>query len=377
MATRQQLLDKVKISPKKLAAALDSPKQCAKAINLVYVSDAKKGIARIKKGKHFSYSLNNKKISDKAILERIKKLVIPPAWKDVWICQFENGHLQATGYDTLNRKQYRYHNLWSSFRNHTKFYRLSEFGKSLPLIRKQLNKDLAGSELSVNKVLATVICLMEQTGIRIGNSNYEKLYGSFGLTTLRNRHVDIHGDNIRFSFKGKKGVSHKITLKSKKLARIAKQCRDIPGRELFQYYDQKGNHHAIDSGMVNEYLKAISGKDFTTKDFRTWIGTKTALGALKKMNATGTKAEFKKSIISVIDEVASQLGNTRSVCKKYYIHPTLIRLAENNELNKYFSKPQKLKNPIHRLQLSADEKLLLYILDQEGLEQEGLGLTGN
>ena len=355
----------IKVPLNKIEAMLNDPKQCAKAISLVYVSDAKEGICRIKKGKQFSYSLGNKKITDKEILDRIKKLVIPPAWKKVWICQLENGHLQATGFDALNRKQYRYHNLWSSFRNQTKFYRLCEFGKSLPAIRKQINRDLAEPGLSINKVLATVISLMEQTSIRVGNKNYEKLYGSFGLTTLKNKHVNIHVDKIQFSFKVKKGVVHNITLNNKKLARIAKQCRDIPGKELFQYYDQEGKHHPIDSGMVNDYLRAITGKDFTTKDFRTWIGSKTALEALKNIDLTGTKVQTKNNIIAVVDEVAAHLGNTRSVCKKYYIHPILLELAERNELAPYFFKTKKIKASIQKLSLSTDEKLLLSILEQE------------
>ncbi len=353
------------ISPKKIIAALNDPRKSAQAINLVYARDNQPGISRIKKGKEFYYYIGKKKLRNKAALERIKKLVIPPAWKNVWICQLENGHLQATGIDALNRKQYRYHNSWNSFRNTTKFYRLHEFGKTVPDIRKHVKKDLAKPGLPVEKVLATIVDLMEQTSIRVGNNSYEKLYGSIGLTTLKDKHTSISGDKIRFIFKGKKGVAHNISLKNKKLARIIKQCRDIPGKELFQYYDNEGNHKAIDSGMVNDYLKSITGKDFTTKDFRTWIGTVKALGAFKKLEVTETKVQIKQNMIKVLDEVAAHLGNTRAVCKKYYVHPVILELCESNTLHEYFSKPEKIKQSISKLPLMQEEKLLLHIIEQQ------------
>ncbi|WP_039917220.1 DNA topoisomerase IB [Cellvibrio mixtus] len=355
----------IKIPAKKIIAALNDPQKSAQAINLVYVQDSQAGISRIKRGNGFCYYLGKKELRNKAILDRIKKLVIPPAWKNVWICQHENGHLQATGVDTLNRKQYRYHNLWNSFRNTTKFYRLYDFGKTVPAIRQQVKKDLEKPGLPVEKVLAAVVYLMEQTSIRVGNSSYEKLYGSVGLTTLKDKHTTINGDHIRFVFKGKKGVAHNISLKNKKLARIIKQCRDIPGKELFQYYDEDGNHKAIDSGMVNDYLKSITGKDFTTKDFRTWIGTVKALGAFQALAVAETKTQLKQNIINVLDEVAAHLGNTRAVCKKYYVHPVILELCESNKLHEYFSKSTNIKKSLGKLRLMQEEKLLLHIIEQQ------------
>lgn len=370
MATSTSSPKEIKLSPKKITAALKSPEQCAKAINLVYISDKQDGITRVKKGKTFSYLIGNKKITDKITLERIQKLVIPPAWTQVWICPKENGHLQATGLDALKRKQYRYHNLWNSFRNQTKFYRLSDFGKQIPKIRKQVKKDLAKTGLPLEKVLATVISLMEQTSIRIGNNDYEKRYGSYGLTTLKDKHAKIAGDKINFIFKGKKGVHHNITLKNKKLARIVKQCRDIPGKELFQYYDEDGNHKSIDSGMVNDYLRTITGGDFTTKDFRTWIGSVKTICEFRALYAEAleieTKTHTKQNLLSILDAVAAHLGNTRSVCKKYYIHPIIIRLCEDASLHHHLLQSSPAKH-INKLMLSAEEKLLLHIIEQQAV----------
>lgn len=363
----------IKLSVKKLKAVLADPQKAAKAINLIYVQDKQPGISRLKEGESFCYYLGKKKLRDQLTLERIRKLAIPPAWESVWICELENGHLQATGLDARKRKQYRYHPLWSSFRNHTKFYRLYEFGKCVPAIRKQVEKDLAKPGLPVEKVLATVVYLMEQTSIRIGNSAYEKLYGSFGLTTLKDKHVKISGDKLQLAFIGKKGIAHNISLKSKKLARIVKQCRDIPGKELFQYYDAEGNHKAIDSGMVNDYLKSITGQDFTAKDFRTWIGTIQAIRAFREIEACKniedcvSQAEIKKNILRVLDEVAAHLGNTRAVCKKYYIHPTIIELYECSELDKYCQKIESIKKSIDHALLADEERLLLFILEEKGL----------
>src|SRR6187551_2736837 len=242
---------------KKLA---QDPVATAKAVQLVYVNSKDEGIERAGAGKGFKYLFRNKIVKDKATLKRIRSLVIPPAWKNVWICRIAEGHLQATGLDVLNRKQYRYHPLWNELRNKTKFYRLPSLGKMLPAIRQQLENDLALPGLPKNKVLAAVVSLMDKTGIRIGNEFYEKLYGSFGLTTLKDKHADIKGSTLKFSFRGKKGVEHCISLKSKKLAKIVQHCRDIPGKELFQYIDEDGNRQSIDYGMVNEYIRKLAGE---------------------------------------------------------------------------------------------------------------------
>jgi len=355
----------IKISSKKIKAILHDVEKSAKAINLVYVQDTQAGINRVKKGEAFHYYLGKKQLRDEETLNRIKSLVIPPAWENVWICHLENGHLQATGVDVKNRKQYKYHSLWNALRNQTKFYRLYEFGKVLPSIRKQLEKDLSLPGLPVEKVLALVVSLMEQTSIRVGNSAYEKLYGSFGLTTLKDKHVNVSAGNIQFVFKGKKGISHNISISNKRLAKLVKQCRDIPGKELFQYYDADGNHKSIDSGMVNGYLKAITGEDFTAKDFRTWAGTVHALTEFGGVDAAETQTQIKNNIVMVLDRVAEHLGNTRTVCKKYYVHPAIVKLYEDNNLHAYLDKLAKKESKNN--ELNSTEKLLMTILENEGL----------
>jgi len=230
-------------------------KQAAKAVSLIYTSDSKPGITRQKKSRGYIYLVAEKPLKNKAELERIRKLAIPPSWSQVWICPDPNGHIQATGIDLNGRKQYRYHTEWSKLRTETKFHRLYEFGKALPLLRKKIKKDLEKAELTENKVLATIVHLMERTYIRVGNNGYEKLYGSYGLTTLKDRHVTIKKEDIQFSFRGKKGIEHSISIKNKRLARIIRQCRDIPGKELFQYYTSDGQKRSVDSGMVNNLYK--------------------------------------------------------------------------------------------------------------------------
>lgn len=352
----------LKITPSRLRAIAHDPKKCVKAINLIYVSDAEPGIHRIKKGKGFVYLYQGKKLTIEEELERIKKIVIPPAWKDVWICSINNGHIQATGKDQRGRKQYRYHTHWNELRNHTKFSRLLTFGEKLPQLRLQLEKDLSFKTLCVEKVLATVISLMERTYIRIGNSEYEKLYGSYGLTTLKDQHVKINGNSIEFAFRGKKGVAQKITLQNKKLARIVKQCREIPGKELFQYYDEIGIRHSIDSGMVNKYIHDITGSDFTAKDFRTWAGTLNALRAFKEIGDARTESDKKRKIVQALDFVSQKLGNTRTVCKKYYVHPMIIDLYEKKSLSAYLNELNSIEVDDGISGWTADEKILLKIL---------------
>jgi DNA topoisomerase I len=336
----------------------------AVAANLLYVTDNKPGITRIKKGKGFAYYLNNKPLKEKKEMERIRKLAIPPAWMNVWICPEDTGHIQATGKDVRQRKQYRYHELWNKLRNETKFHRLYEFGKVLPQLRLQLEKDLAGTALTQQKVLATVISLMERTFIRVGSNEYEKTNGSYGLTTLKDKHVAITGDNMQFSFKGKKGIEHDITLKNKKLARMVQQCRDIPGKELFQYYDTDGTRKPIDSGMVNQYIKEASGYDCSAKDFRTWAGSVHALQAFRALGEALTVTEKKKNVLTALDEVSKKLGNTRTVCRKYYVHPSLLQLYEEDNLSGYMKELDKLEEPDNKSGLTAEEKVLMKILKQ-------------
>jgi DNA topoisomerase I len=337
-------------------------KQTAEAASLKYVSDAAMGITRKRKGKGWAFYYNDTLVHDKETIARIKHLAIPPAWSNVWICPKSNGHIQATGMDVKKRKQYKYHAQWNEIRNQTKFHRLYEFGKVLPLLRKRIEQDICSAALSKEKVLATVVSLMERTFIRIGNSEYEKLYGSYGLTTLKDGHVTISGSVIKFSFKGKKGIFHSVTLKNKRLAKIVKACRDIPGKELFQYINEDGVRCGIDSGMINSYIKEATGKDFSAKDFRTWAGTLSILGSFNSMPAATTASDIKRNVLQALDEVSAKLGNTRTVCKKYYVHPAILKLYEENNLKKYLSQLDEIEKCDDYVDLTQEEKVLMKIL---------------
>jgi DNA topoisomerase I len=341
---------------------IDKDYQAAASVaNLIYVNDRHdEGISRIRKGTGFSYLYRGKTVKDEKTLARIKKLAIPPAWTEVWICKSDNGHIQATGYDAMGRKQYRYHPRWSALQHETKFHRMFEFGKALGKLRSQIQKDLQQPGFPESKVMSTVIGLMERTFIRIGNEGYEKLYGSYGLTTMKNDHVNIKGDEIRFAFKGKKGVYHRVLLKSKKFARIMKQCKAIPGKELFQYIDENGEPHKVDSGKVNQYLKDILEMDFTTKDFRTWAGTLSMLEALRSAPPCKNKSEYQKNITAALQDVSRRLGNTVAVCKKYYVHPEIINMYKNETLGEFLC--MKVEDTEKKFGLSSDEEILMRIL---------------
>jgi DNA topoisomerase-1 len=355
------MISKDKLSHQQILKTDRDHRRAADAAHLTYVTDGMPGITRIKKGKGFGYCYNGEILKDENFLERIKKLAIPPSWSNVWICALPNGHIQATGLDLNKRKQYRYHTEWSLLRSQTKFHRLYEFGKALPSLRKQVKKDIDSKELSEDKVLAAAIRLMEQTYIRVGNNDYEKLYGSYGLTTLKDKHVTIKKDKLYFSFTGKKGIEHTITLKNKKLAHIVKQCRDIPGKNLFQYYDAGGNKEHIDSGMLNNYIRKATSIDFSAKDFRTWAGSLQAIQSFLAIGDSTDAADIKRNIIAMLDTVSSKLGNSPNICKKYYVHPGLISLYEENKLLNYMSKyVSNKKNALPGL--SSDEQLLLTLL---------------
>jgi len=352
-----------KLSSRKLSLLNDDPRRTAEAVQLVYVRDSQPGISRIKAATGFRYTWKGKPLSA-AQLDRIKKLVIPPAWSGVWICNDPKGHLQATGYDTKGRKQYLYHPDWNTLRNMTKFAHLYEFGTALPVIRKKLNEDLKQTAFTASKVLALIVSVMEQTSIRIGNASYEKLYGSYGLTTLRNRHVVFDDNQVRFSFTGKKSVKQHITLTNKRLVRIMHQCHDIPGKELFQYYDDNNNRCSVDSGMVNDYIRGISGGHFTAKDFRTWAGSLHALRAFSELEPPVHNNDAHRNIVQVLDQVAAALGNTRSVCKKYYVHPLLPELYAG----KGFPDPATWAELPGADELSGAEKALMHILKNTTIE---------
>jgi DNA topoisomerase-1 len=304
---------------------ITDPFESAKSAGLRYVSDARPGIQRKRSGKSFRYfDASGTPIRDKQTLTRIRSLVIPPAWQQVWICPINNGHLQATGRDAKGRKQSRYHPRWREVRDETKYERMMLFGRALPAIREHVDRDLALPNMQRSKILATIVRLMETTFIRIGNEEYARGNHSYGLTTMRNKHVAISGSTVHFEFPGKSGVRHSIDLSDRRLARIVKQCRDLPGYELFQYVDESGERHTIDSADVNDYLREIAGDYFTAKDFRTWAGTVLASAMLRQFEPFDSETQAKKNVVEAIKAVAKRLGNTPSVCRKCYVHPAVI-----------------------------------------------------
>ena len=267
---------------------------------------------------------DGKRIRSATELARIRALAVPPAWSDVWICAHSRGHLQATGRDAKGRKQYRYHTGWRAHRDETKFNRMQAFAEALPGIRRRTRADLSLAGLRRNKVLAAIVQLLEKSLIRVGNEEYVRQNRSFGLTTLRNRHVRVRGGVLRFQFRGKSRIQHSIDVDDRRLARVVKQCRDLPGHELFQYIDDDGNPRRVDSSDINRYLKDITGEDFTAKDFRTWSGTVHAVSALRELTPASTKTESERNVVLAIEAVAKLLGNTRAVCRKSYVHPGII-----------------------------------------------------
>ena len=304
---------------------ISDPVGSAKAAGLRYVNDRGPGIRRKRAGKHFSYlGTDGKPIRDPDELKRIQALAIPPAWTDVWISPVARGHIQASGRDAKGRKQYRYHARWREVRDETKYARMIAFGQALPLVRERTDRDLALPGLPREKILATVVRLLETTFIRVGNEEYARENKSFGLTTMRNRHADVEGGEIEFKFRGKSGKDHNISIRDRRLARIVKRCQDLPGQELFQYLDENGDRQTVDSDDVNQYLQEITGQDFTAKDFRTWAGTMLATLALQEFETFDSEAQAKTNVLRAIESVAERLGNTPSVCRKSYVHPTVI-----------------------------------------------------
>lgn len=349
----------------KLAIVTD-PVQSAKFAGLRYVCDDTPGIKRKRAGIGFSYiGVDGKPIRDPEELNRFKALVIPPAWTDVWICPLRNGHLQATGRDEKGRKQYRYHSNWQKIRSQTKFNRMIAFASTLPLIREKTEEHLRLRQLSREKVLATVVRLLETTCIRVGNDEYAKKNRSFGLTTMRNRHVDISGSKVRFQFRGKSGVKHELELNDRRIARIVKQCRDIPGYELFQYFDENGEHQSISSEDVNNYLKEITGEEFTAKDFRTWAGTVVAAQALTELGESESQTQAKKNITEAIKQAAKQLGNRPATCRKYYVHPAIIDAYLDGSLLATMQEQHELDTQDLPYALNPQEQGVLAVLEQE------------
>jgi DNA topoisomerase I len=308
-----------------LTPSLADPKEAAEAAGLVYVTDEERGIRRERKGDAFEYfKPNGDPLTDEATLERIRKLAIPPAYADVWICPKANGHLQATGRDARGRKQYRYHPQFREVRESTKYEHMMEFAKALPAIRARIAEHMALRGLPREKVLATVVNLLETTLIRVGNDDYARENKSYGLTTLRNPHVKIEGSELRFQFKGKSGKTWRLQVKDRRIAKIVRACQDLPGQRLFQYRDESGEIREVTSADVNAYLKEITGREITAKDFRTWSGTVMAAIALQEFEAIDTKAAQKKNIKAAIERVSSRLGNTPTICRKCYVHPEVL-----------------------------------------------------
>jgi DNA topoisomerase-1 len=336
------------------------------AIGLRYVTDEMPGMQRQRLEDGFRYlDVNGKPIRNQDEIQRIQSLGIPPAWEDVWICPFANGHLQATGRDAKGRKQYRYHVQWRQLRDQTKFTRMIAFSEALPQIRERLEQDLKLPGLPKEKVLATVLRLMELTRIRVGNEEYAKTNRSFGLTTMRDRHVDITGSKIRFNFRGKSGVEHDIEISDRRLARIVKNCQDIPGQELFQYIDDDGQRQSIDSGDVNDYLREITGQDFTAKDFRTWGGTVLASLELHEIGIAETATATKKAIAQAIKGVACHLGNRPATCRKYYVHPAILEAYQAGTLHDLMSTHLEQDVPPLPCGLRSEEIAVVAILKQQ------------
>jgi DNA topoisomerase-1 len=318
-----------------VAALTADPYESAKIAGLRYVLAEGPGIVRKKSGKGFTFiGVDGKPVRDPQELQRFRSLVIPPAWTDVWICPSKNGHIQAVGRDARGRKQYRYHPLYRAVRDATKFVRMASFGETLPTIRKQVEQDLALPGLPRRKVLATVVRLLETTCIRVGNEEYAKENHSFGLTTLRDKHVEIHGHQLRFHFRGKSGQNHDIELTDGKLARIIAKCQCLPGAELFHYVEADGSVSRIGSEDVNDYLREITGQDFTAKDFRTWVGTGQALLHLEAFGPCASESAAKKNVVEAVKAVAARLGNKPSTCRKYYIHPAVFDSYSDGSLFK-------------------------------------------
>jgi DNA topoisomerase I len=344
-------------------AGLDDPKDAAQSAGLSYVSDDEKGLRRERAGDSFRYvKANGDPVADEATLERIRKLAIPPAWTDVWICPKANGHLQATGRDARGRKQYRYHPQFREVRESTKYEHMLEFARALPSIRGKLAEHMALRGLPREKVLATIVHLLETTLIRVGNEDYAKENKSYGLTTLRNPHVSVEGTELRFRFKGKSGKSWRLQLKDRRVAKIVRACQELPGQKLFEYLDENGEPKEVTSSDVNAYLKEITGREVTAKDFRTWAGTVLAALALREFERADSQATTKKNLRAAVEQVAQRLGNTPAICRKCYVHPEVLAAYIEGGLE------LKIKDeapaPESATALKAEEKAVLAMLEK-------------
>ena len=346
-------------SRRRAAVCPDDPLAAAEAARLRYVNDAQPGIRRLRAGRGFRYlGVDGAPVREIATLRRIRALAIPPAWRDVWICPLAHGHLQAVGRDARRRKQYRYHPRWRAVRDETKFARLVEFARALPRIRARVEADLARHGLTREKVLATVVRLLETTAIRVGNEAYVRQNGSFGLTTLRSHHVTVQGSQLCFEFRGKGGKRHRVKVSDRRIAGIVRRCQDLPGQELFQYRGESGRNETIDSADINEYLREIGGGTFTAKDFRTWVGTVLATRILaERGQGARTGTARRRHVREAIAQVSAQLGNTPAICRKCYVHPSVIEAYLQKRL--VARRPRSPAPP----GLGSDEVSVLSVLD--------------
>jgi DNA topoisomerase-1 len=341
---------------------VSDPETSARKAGLVYVTGAEPGLRRVRRGRGFAYLRPDGRPASDADRARIEALVIPPAWEDVWICADPSGHLQATGRDARGRKQYRYHPDWAEHRNRLKYDRMVPFGEALPDLRARVEADLARAQLDREQVAALAVRLLDETLIRIGNPEYAEDNRSYGLTTLRDRHVSFDGAEVRFSFVGKSGKEQEVALRDRRLARLVKACRDIPGHALFQYYAD-GGKGAIGSGDVNAYLRETTGEDFSAKDFRTWGGTVLAAKALRARGPASDEAEAERILCDVAKEVAVALGNTVAVCRKYYVHPDVLEAYREGTLLEHLRWRHAGNTPAF---LEPEETAVLALLKERG-----------
>ena len=348
------------------------PSVAAKAAGLRYVTDSGPGITRKKARDGFRYvAPDGEPVREEATLARIKALAIPPAWTDVWICPSPRGHLQATGRDAKGRKQYRYHPRWRAVRDEAKYGRLIAFGQALPRLRARVAADLAAPDTSRNKVLAAVVRLLETTLIRVGNEEYARTNESYGLTTLHDEHVDVHGATLRFHFRGKSGVEHEVDLRDRRLANIVKRCQDLPGQDLFQYKGDDGELHRVTSEDVNAYIQEVIGEEFTAKDFRTWAGTVLAAQALQEFGEFDSQVQAKQHVVGAIEAVAKRLGNTRAVCRACYVHPAVVDSYLDGTLRQTLERRIEDELEEHLRDLPPEEAAVLVLLRTRLNEQAG------
>ncbi|MBV9101786.1 MAG: DNA topoisomerase IB [Candidatus Dormibacteraeota bacterium] len=336
----------------------------AREAGLRWVDDSAPGLRRLGAAPRFHYAdAAGRRISDPKTLQRIRDIAIPPAWTDVWICPSPNGHIQATGRDARRRKQYRYHARWREVRDERKYDRMIAFGRALPGIRGRVAADLARPGLPRERVLAAVVRLLDVTLIRVGNEEYAAENRSFGLTTLRARHVEVEGSRLRFRFRGKSGVRHVVAVQDRHLAQILARCQDLPGEELFEWLDEDGQAHGIDSDAVNGYIREAGGDGFTSKDFRTWAGTVLALTALRDLGASGSRTEAKRQVVRAVAEVSRRLGNTPAVCRRCYVHPEVIEAHTDGRLLKLRLSGRA---PSDAAGLRSEERAVLRLLERAG-----------